>query len=102
MAGGGNNPGAPAGPTQGLDEAVAELRARIQATPNDGGLYSNYGRLLGYLGRHDEAIEACRKAIELNANDGGAHYNLGMSLAAKGRLQVQWPSLAQPRVSTRR
>ena len=54
--------------------------------PDDGGLYSNYGRLLGYLGRHDEAIEACRKAIKLNPDDGGAHYNLGNSLAAQGQL----------------
>ena len=61
----------------GLEAAVAGLRNQIQLRPDDGGLYSNYGRLLGNLGRHDEAIEACRKAIQLNPNDGGAHYNLG-------------------------
>ena len=72
---------------QGLEEDVAGLRDAIRLRPDDGGLYSNYGRLLGYLGRHDEAIEACRKAIELNPNDGGAHYNLGNSLAAKGQLR---------------
>ena len=71
----------------GLEAAVAGLRNEIQLRPGDGGLYSNYGRLLGYLGRHDEAIEACRKAINLNPNDGGAHYNLGNSLAAQARLR---------------
>jgi serine/threonine-protein kinase len=71
----------------GLEAAVAQLRNEIRLKPNDGGLYSNYGRHLGYLGRHDEAIEACRKAIKLNPSDGGAHYNLGNSLAAQGRLR---------------
>src|SRR5262249_61276934 len=71
----------------GLEQEVATLRNQIGLKPDDGGLYSNYGRLLGYLGRHEEAIEACRKAIELNPNDGGAHYNLGNSLAAQGRLR---------------
>jgi tetratricopeptide (TPR) repeat protein len=71
----------------GLEAAVAALRNEIQLRPDDGGLYSNYGRLLGNLGRHDEAIEACRKAIKLNPNDGRAHYNLGNSLAAQGRLR---------------
>src|SRR5262249_61385658 len=60
----------------GLQQEVARLRNEIQLRPDDGGLYSNYGRLLGNLGRRDEAIEACRKAIKLNPNDGGAHYNL--------------------------
>jgi tetratricopeptide (TPR) repeat protein/thiol-disulfide isomerase/thioredoxin len=72
---------------QALENEVAGLRDAIRLKPEDGGLYSNYGRVLGYLGRHDDAIEACRKAIELNSNDGGAHYNLGNSLAAKGRLR---------------
>ena len=72
---------------QGLENEAAGLRDAILLNPEDGGLYSNYGRVLGYLGRHDDAIEACRKAIELNPNDGGAHYNLGNSLAAKGRLR---------------
>jgi tetratricopeptide (TPR) repeat protein len=71
----------------GLEAAVAQLRNEIRLKPDDGGLYSNYGRHLGYLGRHDEAIEACRKAIKLNPNDGGAHYNLGNSLAAQGRVR---------------
>jgi serine/threonine-protein kinase len=73
--------------TIGLEEDAARLRNEIGLRPDDGGLYSNYGRLLGYLGRHAEAIEACRKAITLNPNDGGAHYNLGNSLAAQGRLR---------------
>ena len=78
---------APAATQRGLEEEVAGLRNDIRLSPNDGGLYSNYGRLLGYLGRHDEAIGACRKAIKLNPNDGGAHYNLGNSLAAQGQLR---------------
>jgi tetratricopeptide (TPR) repeat protein len=73
--------------TAELVAALAGLRNEIQLRPDDGGLYSNYGRLLGYLGRHDEAIAACRKAIHLNNNDGGAHYNLGNSLAAQGQLR---------------
>jgi tetratricopeptide (TPR) repeat protein len=99
----------PQGAATGLEAAVAGLRNQIQLRPDDGGLYSNYGRLLGYLGRHDEAIEACRKAINLNPNDGGAHYNLGNSLAAQGQLrdalaafgeaQRVEPSLSQSRQS---
>ena len=73
--------------TTGLEVAVAGLRNEIRLRPDDGGLYSNYGRLLGYLGRHEEAIEACRKAIKLNPNDGGAHLNLGYSLSAQGQLR---------------
>jgi tetratricopeptide (TPR) repeat protein len=71
----------------GLEQEVANFRNQIGLRPDDGGLYSNYGRLLGNLGRHDEAIEACKKAIKLNPNDGGAHYNLGNSLAAQGQLR---------------
>ena len=80
----GNNPRAT---ERGREQEVARLRDAIRLKPEDGGLYSNYGRNLGYLGRHDEAIEACRQAIRLNPSDGGAHYNLGNSLAAKGRLR---------------
>src|SRR5262249_29734269 len=71
----------------GLEAAVAGLRNEIGLRPGDGGLYSNYGRLLGYLGRHHEAIEACRKAIKLNSNDGGSPFNLCNSLSAQGRLR---------------
>jgi tetratricopeptide (TPR) repeat protein/thiol-disulfide isomerase/thioredoxin len=79
----------------GLEAAVAQLRNEILLKPDDGGLYSNYGRNLGYLGRHDEAIKACQKAIELNPNDGGAHYNLGNSLAAKGHLRDALAAFAE-------
>ena len=85
----GDGLGLPAMTQRGLVEAIAGFRDHIRLRPDDGGLYSNYGRLLGDLGRHDEAIEACRKAIKLNPKDGGAHYNLGNSLAAHGHLHGQ-------------
>ena len=80
---------------KGLEVELARFRNEIGLRPDDGGLYSNYGRLLGNLGRHDEAIEACRKAIKLNPNDGGAHYNLGNSLAAQGHLTDALAAFAQ-------
>jgi tetratricopeptide (TPR) repeat protein len=82
----GDGLGLPSMTQRGLVEAIARCRDQVRLRPDDAGLYAEYGRLLGDLGRHDKAIEACRNAIKLNPKDGSAHCILGNSLAAQGHL----------------
>ena len=49
-------------------------------------VFSNYGVILGGLGKLKEAEKSFRKAIELKTNFSEAHYNLGIILKDLGKL----------------
>lgn len=68
-----------------LDEAVAQYRQVLAATPDDALAHSNLGTALAALGRLDEAVGHYERALALAPGDADAHSNLGNALLAAGR-----------------
>lgn len=65
------------------DEAVAELKAILEETPDHGPAWADLGMIYEYLGQTDEAKEAYNKAIEVDPdNTYGAKSYANRRLAA--------------------
>lgn len=66
-----------------VDEAIAALSARINASPNDAQSHGLLCRAYYGLGDWDRAIGACQKAIRLDQNNADFHLWLGRTYGEK-------------------
>jgi protein O-GlcNAc transferase len=67
-------------------EAVAVLRALLEANPHDPRVHLNLGITLNALGQRRDAIASLRRALKLRPDYPDAHSSLGIALAGEGEL----------------
>jgi tetratricopeptide (TPR) repeat protein len=72
---------------QGLQAAVSQCRAAVEAAPQDHLLQSRLAYLLGISGDLDGASQAARKAVELLPHDPDKWRQLGIALAVRAQHQ---------------
>lgn len=71
-----------------LDEALTEYNTAVSLKPDDSGLLTNKGVLLGKMGKTAESQEAFKAAAKVNPAEGGkAYYNLGVTLINSGQTE---------------
>lgn len=61
-----------------LDQALDALDQRLDQTPRDAGLLTDYGNLLTRAGRFEEALDSYQAALEADPESLVALYNLGL------------------------
>lgn len=70
-----------------IDDAIAEDRAAVKLTPNNGVAHNNLGFYLFKKGNYAEAEAECRKALSLRPDDAAIHDSLGQILSHSGRAK---------------
>jgi len=66
-----------------VDDAISDLRNKINAAPNDAEAYHLLCRAYFSLGKWDQAISACEKSVALQPNNSRYHLWLGRTYGEK-------------------
>jgi cytochrome c-type biogenesis protein CcmH len=70
------------GPSQPLDNLVAQVEAHLEKNPTDGRGWSVLAPVLARLGRFDDAVRAYRNSITYNGDSAARRADLGEAIAA--------------------